>query len=79
MTKNKFAHSPYLPEYDELIAVKLNHILRILSNTCCKFQSPKGARIDLDLLIARPSQIRKCDLHKLKDIIEAINQIQHLF
>jgi len=78
MTKNKFAYPPYLSEYNELVAVKLGHILRVLSETCLKHQTVDGARITLDLLISRPSQIRKCDLPSLKSVVNAIKMLEHL-
>ena len=77
MTKNKFAYPPYLPDYDSAVAVKLSHILRIISNSCCKFQTVEGARTDLDLLISRPSQIRKCDLPRLREVVKAIKELKY--
>lgn len=78
-TKNKFAHPPYLPSYDPKMAATLERILQVLSKTCCRFQNIEGALVDLDLLTTRSSQIRKADLYKLKDIVQAVLEFDELF
>lgn len=76
MAKNKFLHPPYLPEHNLILLGNLRDILEILANTCCNFQTPKGAMGDIDLLLKRPSSVRKCDLYKLKEVVEATRQLK---
>jgi hypothetical protein len=78
LVKNKFAHPPYLKEFNPLVATKLRRILMFLSETCCKFTTVEGAIVDIDLLISQPSKIRKCDLYRLRSIQEAIERLEKL-
>lgn len=75
MTKNKFAHPPYLPEFKKKDALQLRKILHIISRTCCKHKIPEGAINDIDDLLERPSSIRECDLYILKPVVDAINMV----
>ena len=75
MTKNKFAHPPYLPEFKKEDALRLRKILHIISRTCCEFRNPKGAIDNIDNLLERPSRIRECDLYVLKPVVDAINMV----
>ena len=79
MTKNKFAHPPYLPEFKKEDALRLRKILHIISRTCCRHITPEGAIGELDDLLERPSRIRECDLHTLKPVVDAINMVAEGF
>ena len=75
VTKNKFAHPPYLPEYDRDDALRLEKVLKIISETCCRHKIPEGAVRDMADLLNRPSQIRACDLYVLRPLVDAINLV----
>ena len=75
MTKNKFAHPPYLPEFEEKDALRLRKILHIISRTCCEFRTPEGAIGYIDDLLKRPSRIRECDLYIFKPVVDGINMV----
>lgn len=75
MTKNKFAHPPYLPEFKKEDAQRLRKIIHIIFMTCCKYVSPEEIISEIDNLLERPSRIRECDLYILKPIVDAINMV----
>lgn len=75
MTKNKFAHPPYLPEFKREDALRLRKVLHIISRTCCRDKRPEGVIRDIDDLLERPSRIRECDLFTLKPVVDAINMV----
>lgn len=79
LTKNKFAHPPYLPAYDREDALRLEKVLRIISETCCRHNSPEGAIREMAYLLNRPSKIRACDLHTLRPLVDAINLVSEEF
>lgn len=75
MTKNKFAHPPYLPEFEKEDALRLRKVLHIISRTCCRDKRPEGVIRDIDDLLERPSRIRECDTFILKPVVDAINMV----
>ena len=79
MTKNKFAHPPYLPEFKKEDALRLRKILHIISRTCCRHITPEGAIGELDNLFERPSRIREVDLSVMKPLVDAINMVAEGF